>query len=268
MRAMMVVLLVATPAILLPGTHSETTQIVALVAVVGFIFTFMEYYSASPSLVEFRDAPPFNRIRFGVVFVTVFTLSVIGRGEVMPSTITMFFEAIAGILAEAIDFPYSPVRLTTLMLPQGADPELVRAVRTAAGLAYFLSILSLSIFVLVLRINRWPRNTGGFNVWTNMPTFDPTKGGDVVARLNRDSQINIILGFLLPFLIPAIVKGASSFFNPLSLAEPHTLIWTMTLWALLPSSLLMRGIAIGRLAQMISSRRKRAYAAEQDLQVA
>jgi hypothetical protein len=22
---------------------------------------------------------------------------------------------------------------------------------------------------------------GGFNVWTNLPTFDPTAGGDVVA---------------------------------------------------------------------------------------
>ncbi len=81
-----------------------------------------------------------------------------------------------------------------------------------------------------------------------------------MGRLYRDAQFNLILGFLLPFIIPASVKMASDLFDPISLTHSHTLIWTMTAWAFLPASLLMRGIALNRVAHMISQQRLRAYA--------
>jgi hypothetical protein len=56
-------------------------------------------------------------------------------------------------------------------------------------------------------------------------------------------------------LIPAVVKVASSGFEPLTMTSPQTLIWTMTAWAFLPASLFMRGIAMGRLAELIQERR-------------
>ncbi|QEE34290.1 hypothetical protein FTO60_00380 [Octadecabacter sp. SW4] len=260
LRAILVVLLIATPSVLLVNTSIDTTQIVVLVGLLAAAFTIVEYNSAYPSLVEFRDAPPFNRVRFFALYATVFALTVIARGEANPTTITLFFEAIGSRIGELIDFPYSPVRLVVLMMPEDADAALIDSVRTAAGLSYLVSILSLAIFVLILRGTGWPRQLGGFNVWTNLPTFDPTAGGDVVDRLNRDGQINLILGFLLPFIIPAFVKLASDMFNPISLANDHTLIWTMTAWAFLPASLLMRGIAMMRVAQMIADQRARAYA--------
>ena len=260
LRAILVVLLIATPSVLLVNTSTDTTQIVVLVGLLAAAFTIVEYNSAYPSLVEFRDAPPFNRVRFFALYATVFALTVIARGEANPTTITLFIEAIGSRIGELIDFPYSPVRLVVLMMPEGADAALIDSVRTAAGLSYLVSILSLATFVLILRGTGWPRQLGGFNVWTNLPTFDPTAGGDVVGRLNRDGQINLILGFLLPFIIPAFVKLASDMFNPISLANDHTLIWTMTAWAFLPASLLMRGIAMMRVAQMIADQRARAYA--------
>ncbi len=262
-RAILMVLLIATPSVLLPGTHTDTTQIVVLLALVAAVFTFVEYNSVYPSLVEFRDAPPFNRVRFLALLACVFALSIIARGELTPSTLTGLFETIGDRIALMLDFPYSPVRLMVLMMPSDAPAELIASVRTAAGLSYLVSILSLAIFVLALRFYRWPSQAGGFNVWVNLPTFDPTMGGDVVERLNRDSQINLILGFLLPFIIPAFVKLANQMFDPITLDDPHTLIWTMTAWAFLPSSLLMRGIAMGRVAQMIENKRKRAFAAAQ-----
>ena len=79
-----------------------------------------------------------------------------------------------------------------------------------------------------MKIGRWPNRRRAFNVWVNLPTFDPTAGVDVVQRLNRDARINIALGFLLPFLTPAVVKIASTGFEPLALTSPQTLIWTMT----------------------------------------
>jgi len=145
------------------------------------------------------------------------------------------------------------------MMPTNADPALVDSVRTAAGISYLTSLLSLAVFLMALKFNDWPTKSGSFNVWVNLPTFDPTAGGDVVERLNRDARFNIILGFLLPFVIPAFVKVASDIFDPVSMENPQTLIWTMSAWAFLPASLFMRGIAMGRVASMIEEKRKKAY---------
>jgi hypothetical protein len=255
-RASLMVLLIITPSILLPGGSAESNQTVALVALLAAIFTLVEYNSTYPSLVEFRDAPPFNRLRYVALFATVLMLAVILQADAQSSTLARLFELIGMRIAEMLDFPYSPVRLMILMLPPSADAAAVADMRTAAGLAYLISLISLAFFVLLVRVGRWPSRRAAFNVWVNMPTFDPTAGRDVVHRLSRDSQINLILGFLLPFLIPAMVKMASDIFDPISLADPHTLIWTVTAWAFLPASLVMRGVALARVAQMIETQRK------------
>ena len=255
-RAVLVMVLIAIPSLMLPGVSTDTTQIVALVALFAAALTFFEYASTYPGLVEFRDAPPFNRLRFLSLFATVLLLSTIVRGQTEPSTLTQFIQEIGNKLGRAIDVPYSPVRLVVLMLPEDMDVSHIIMVRTAAGISYMISLLTLVVFVLVMRLIGWPSRMGTFNVWINLPTFDPTTGGDVVDRLNRDSRFNIALGFLLPFMIPAILKLASLSFAPVTLESPHTLIWTMTAWAFLPASLFMRGIAMGRIAGMIADKRR------------
>lgn len=264
LRAVLVIFMIATPSLMLASTAADTVQIVALVSIVAGVFVFVEYNSSSPSLMEFRDAPPFNRVRFFGLASTILALTVIAKGATEPTTLTVLFEMVGGSLAEAMDFPYSPVRLVVLMLPAEASTNLIENVRTAAGLSYLVSLLSLAFFVLVLRVKNWPNKRGGFNVWINLPTFDPTAGGDVVERLERDGQLNLILGFLLPFLIPALVKLASDMFNPIQLQDSHTLIWTMTAWAFIPASMIMRGIAMLRVAQMIAVQRENAYLRAQD----
>ncbi len=259
-RAMLVVLLIATPSILLPGVSADGKQIVALVAIFGAALTIFEYASAYPGLIEFRDAPPFNRIRFFSLFSTVFLLSLISRGTVESTALTQFVQAVGALIAYAIDFPYSPVRLVVLMLPEDTAPAHIALVRITAGMAYLISLITLAIFMIVLRVRRWPTASGSFNVWVNLPTFDPTAGKDVVQRLEMDARFNIALGFLLPFLTPAVVKSASSLFGSVSLENPQTLIWTVSAWAFLPASLFMRGIAMGRVAEMIAAKRKQTYA--------
>ena len=71
---------------------------VALVALFMGLLTFVEYNSVYPSLVEFRDAPPFNRIRFLMLFATVFSLSAIQRGMFIPSTLTQFMDAVGTLM--------------------------------------------------------------------------------------------------------------------------------------------------------------------------
>lgn len=262
-RGVLVMILIAVPSLMLPGVSSDTTQIVALVAIFAAALTFFEYASVYPGLVEFRDAPPFNRLRYLSLMATVVLLSTITRASDAPSTLESFVIAIGTKLGMAIDVPYSPVRLVLLMLPEGTSPEHLALVRTAAGISYMISLMTLVVFVLVMRLLGWPGRMGTFNVWVNLPTFDPTTGGDVVDRLTRDSRFNIALGFLLPFLIPALVKLASASFTPITLESPHTLIWTMTAWAFLPASLFMRGVAMGRIAAMITEKRRLMNQAEQ-----
>ena len=73
-RAVLVMVLVATPSMLLVDITTDTKQMVALVAIFLGLLTFVEYNSAYPSLVEFRDAPPFNRIRFVALWLSVIAL--------------------------------------------------------------------------------------------------------------------------------------------------------------------------------------------------
>lgn len=259
-RGLLVALLIATPALLLPDAVRDQSQIVVLVALLAAFLTFVEYNSNAPSIVEFRDAPPFNRIRFVALFATVFALSIIAKGQLQPTGITSAMSSIGMIIGNGIDFPYSPVRLVVLMLPTNVSMDAIDNVRMAAGLAYTISLLTLVVFILAVRIGGWPMRNGAFNVWVNLPLFDPTAGGDVLLRLRRDARFNIAFGFLLPFVIPAVVKATSDLLDPITLENPQTLIWTITAWAFLPASMIMRGIAMGRVADLIEAKRRRAYA--------
>lgn len=256
-RALCVVVLLATPSLLLPGMTTDTAQIVTLIALFGAALTFFEYASTYPGLVEFRDAPPFNRIRFISLLSTVLFLALLARGQVEPSALTAIVQDVGSTVGEVIDFPYSPVRLVVLMLPADTSQTHIELVRNSAGISYLISLVTLALFIILQRVRRWPLRNGSFNVWVNLPTFDPTAGGDVVERLERDARFNIALGFLLPFLTPAVITSAASLFGSVSLENPHTLIWTVAAWAFLPASLFMRGIAMGRIASMITEKRQR-----------
>lgn len=260
MRGFLVALMIATPALVVPGVSIDLSQATVLIALIAAILTFIEYNSTSPSIVEFRDAAPFNRLRFAALMGTVLFLSLVAKGKTDPSALTGALTSIGAIVGNSIDFPFSPVRLVVLMLPGDADPAVVQSVRTAAGIAYLTSLTAMAAFVFLVRIMGWPARGAAFNVWVNLPLFDPTAGGDVLRRLQRDARFNIAFGFLLPFLIPAVVKAAADLLNPITLENPQTLIWTMTAWAFLPASMIMRGIAMQRIADMIREQRMRAYA--------
>lgn len=256
LRAVLVVLLIATPALLLPGVSADATQIVALVSIFAAALTIFEYASVYPGLVEFRNAPPFNRLRFVALFATVFLISLVVRGETEPTQFNQMIATFGTGIGQAIDFPYSPVRQIVLLLPENVGWEQVDRVRTAAGISYFISMLALALFYYFVRVRNWPMNNGPFNVWINMPTFDPTSGGDVVERLERDARFNIIVGFTLPFFIPAALKASESLFGQVTLDNPQSMIWIVAAWAFLPSSLLMRGLAMGRIAELVERKRK------------
>ncbi|WP_424832070.1 hypothetical protein [Ruegeria sp.] len=257
-RGLLVALMVLTPALYLPTSTSNGTEIVVFLAILAFILTFSEYNSAFPSFIEFRDAPPVNRLRFVGLTSMITFLTLICKNVYAPTELTHAFYTIGLMVANVADFPYSPVRLVVLMLPANASAPLIELVRISAGIAYVAALVTIASFAYAVKWRGWPTGNGAFNVWTNLPLFDPTKGGDVVTRLQRDGRLNIMIGVLLPFLIPALIKLISEFGSPITLSNPQTLIWTLSAWAFLPASMIMRGMATIRVANLIVEKR-RAY---------
>ncbi len=266
-RGLLVALLVLTPALYLPASTLDGTEIVVFLAILAFILTFSEYNSAFPSFIEFRDAPPVNRLRFVCLMSMVTFLTLICKNVYAPTPLSSLVYSTGLTIANVADFPYSPVRLIVLTLPSEAPAPLVELVRIAAGLAIMIALVTIASFAYAVKWRGWPTGNGAFNVWTNLPLFDPTKGGDVVARLQRDGRLNISIGVLLPFLIPALLKMMSSFVSPLAMNDPQTLIWTLSAWAFLPASMIMRGMATLRIAGLIVEKR-RAYSTAETTQTA
>lgn len=262
-RALLVAALIAFPALTLSGNGADGTQMVTLIAIIAGLLIFMEYNSAYPSFVEFRYAAPINRLRFGALCIAVAVLTAVCADASGTTTLGAILASLARLISGWLDVPFSPVRLLLLVLPADAPDLLVTKLRNGAGFAYLTSVVMLAVFAVMIRLRCWPTRTGVFNVWVNLPLFDPTAGHDVVRRLQAYARINLALGFLLPFLVPAAMRAGAEagYFDPLMLERPQTLVWVVSLWAILPASIMIRGLAMGRVAEMIQQKRERAYAA-------
>lgn len=256
----MIVVVILTPSLLIPGVGADNGTMMTLVALAFAVVVLFEYGAKFPGLIEFRDAPPFNRIRVIALFLTLFGVSVISVSDQHDSTLTVVVSALGFLVGSALDFPYSPLRLVMEQLPHGTDSLIATQLQAMAGLAVLVTLLSLFLFAALLRLEHWPNRGTAFNVWINLPTFDPTAGGDVVKRLNRDGRVNVILGICAPFVIPAVlVMGANQLQVPV-FGAPQTMVWSVAIWMFLPLSLIMRGQAMLRIARMIRARRARLVA--------
>ena len=256
-RGFLVAIMVMMPALMLPTVASDTAEIIALVAIFAAVLTTIEYSSSYPSIIEFRDAPPFNRVRFLSLFITVILIATMCRGEVIANNLSIFVMAVGALIANVLDFPFSPVRMMSFLLPENVSPHQLLLIRASTALSMLIALLSLAFFVIMLSSTKWPKGLKGFNVWVNLPTFDPSAGADVVERLNRDALVNVGLGLIMLYFVPVTFWGASVVFKPIDVTSHHTMIWVVAAWAFLPASLFMRGIAMRRVAEMIAERRRR-----------
>ena len=257
-RAVVVFIVISTPSLLIPWTGAETIQIVMLLGVFAALFTFSEYSSTYPALLEFRDAAPFNRIRVLALFATVFTLSLVAANEIGGSTLTLVLNASGLIVTQALDFSYAPLRLLLDQIPSSASPETVLRAQAMVGVATIIGLFSVTIFAILTRLQSWPRRKSSLNVWVNLPTFDPNNCfADIVSRLKWLSRVNILLGFVLPFVIPVVVNLAATHLGLTMIDSTQTMVWVITLWMFLPLNMFMRGMAMARVAEMITERRRR-----------
>ncbi len=257
LRAALVVALAVFPAMVIPSTAPDTAQSLVLLALIAGGIVFAEYASEYPGLIEFRFAAPFNRSRFALIAVIAVLLSLLQRDVVHPGMVSNLAAAAAAACGPLLDFPGSPVRLLLAALPDSLPAEHLALVRDGAALALVLAATVVLGFVTAIRLNAWPMGSGPFNVWINLPTFDPTAGNDVVLRLHRHARINVLLGLALPFLLPGALIVSALLAQPLTLLSPMGFVWGIVLWAFIPANMVMRGVAMARVARMIRASRRR-----------
>lgn len=259
-RALCMAGLVMLPALLVPSVTAEVAQLMVLLALFAGGIVFAEYSSEYPGIIEFRFAAPFNRTRFLLVALMVLMLALILRHGAAPGAggaVAGLAVGLATACGQLLDFALSPVRLLVAALPEGLGAAHLAAVHDGASLALVLGLTTVLGFIAAIRLNFWPMGQSPFNVWINLPTFDPTAGNDVVERLLRTARINILLGVFLPFLLPGVIVVSAVLVQPLTLESPMGFVWGIVLWAYLPVSLVMRGVAKIRVARMIRANRRR-----------
>jgi len=225
-----------------------------LLALLLAVFVAVEYASAYPALIEFRDAPPVNRVRILSLFLTFVVLCVVIRYE-GATTAGLVLTALGHLMGRVLDVPGSPVWILLQQIPAGLPEAVSHQTRILAGLAVFIGLAAASLFALLIRLRQWPHRGSAFNVWVNFPNFDPTTGGDVVLRLRRDGWINLLLALIAPFLLPVLGGFGAREAGVALFSSPHALVWGIGIWMFLPLSLFMRGLATLRVAAMIRYRR-------------
>jgi hypothetical protein len=256
-RGMAIAALVMLPALIMPGIPPETAHLVVLLALFAAALTAYEYASPYPGLLEFRMGAPYNRTRYFVVALSGLLLALLQRHGSDPTPLTEAVAALAAICGQFLAAGPSPVAVLTGVLPDSLDAAHRALVRDGAALVLCLGAAVLALFSLAIRMGAWPRGSRPFNVWVNLPTFEPTAGRDVVSRLRRLSAINLGVGLALPFLLPIVILASTILMQPVSLVSPLGYVWGIVLWAYFPVAFIMRGLAMHRVADLIEDRRAR-----------
>ena len=263
LRAVLVMALVILPGAVIPG-GADGTQFVALTALFCGLLVYIEYSSSSPIMVEFRDAKPYNELRFLVLTFLVMIATCTMYGITTAGPQFDYLHATGHWVAVNATIPFSPTDLMVRMLPDTASMATVNIFAATCALCFaFIVLVTLAILAVHFR-SRGVLFSKNFNVHTNLPMFEPTSGGDVILRLRRDARLNVLFGVLLPFIIPACFQVFGHLIDPGIFTNLQSVVWIVSLWAFLSFNLLLRGLAMYGLVGLIEAKRRQRYAEMED----
>lgn len=253
-RAFLVLVFIALPAFLLPETSRTGQEISLIIGGLFALFTMFEYASSHPGLIDFRFAPPYNRFRFLTFAVLVFALVFLCRADAGADSFSTDFLVLTDRLVSIFSVPLSPVVLAETLIGSEA-PGLNQLVERAAALSFTIALGSVLFFTFYVWVFRWPAERDGFNLWINLPTFDPSVGQDIAWRLRRSGLMNIIVAMALPYTTVSIASRGGGWFDPAALSNYQSLVWGCLFWAFLPAVLFNRGSAMLKIAWLIDRAR-------------
>lgn len=255
LRAALLVFVIGAPAFLLPDATVSSQEITLIVAGLAAAFTVFEYASTHPGLIDFRFAPPYNRVRYISFAVQVLTLTFLARAMAGHDSFGPQIIYLADRFLAFGSFPLSPLGMVRGAIPADAAPEVVLLMMRSAATSFWLSFMALLLFGLILLVIRWPVARRDFNLWLNLPTFAPGYASDVERRLRRDGLANLIAGFVFLYLAPPLALRLSALSQVTTSPDYQVILWSSVFWATISGSLVIRGIAVLKVCRLVKSSR-------------
>jgi hypothetical protein len=252
----MVTLVILFPHLMIPSDNFHSLELLVLLAGLTGVLVWAEYASLLPCLISFRDAPPVNRLRFAFAVMMVVVVTAVFLNEAAPTNFTMLIASLGHNFGQVFDVPYTPVYLFFSQVPIDGTEQSILSLRGALALSYALSMILICVFVLTVKFKGWPHRKYQFNVWVNLPMFNPAGNGDVLFRLRREACLCIALGFTLPFLAPVVLGPVMSIMGSALPAQSQGVVWIICIWAFVPANLVLRGVAVLRVAELVMYTRK------------
>jgi len=252
LRAFLVVTVVIIPALILPSAPPGAVEFALTIGGIIGMFTLFEYGTSSPGFVDFRFAPPYNRFRaFTIASQIIFVTLVCRAAELNLQSATILDWA--QNLTSWLDFKYSPVAQAINVVvenPNVSDTSAVLLVYTIS-MSFAIGFGFTALFSTLLWLFKWPSDRANFNLWINMPMFQPSNETYVSKRLRRDGHLNIIIGIVLIYALPYAPIYVYDWFSVDVFSSDQAIVWATTLWVFVPSTLMARAFAMIKIAKII-----------------
>ena len=237
----------------LSGSVEGDLFILAIAVLLG-VFIFLEYISDVPAVLEFRYAPPYNRIRFLILVCVALTLS---SGTNSVSQIIGL--PITGSSPDFVVNVFSSWPSAGYYLNQAIGQSATTQsfwLFDNTSLAFFIGVLCVLAGGIYIWISSWPLGDDGFSLWPNMPSFNPTSGRRASDLLATIALINVTLFFGLPYALSYIIALARQNLGFDFLYNPVFTFWVLMIWLVVPLFALFKAIALLKLCVLAENLRR------------
>jgi hypothetical protein len=235
------------PAFLLPDTTQSAVEFTRILATIAAVFVIYEYGFASPSVIEFRFAAPYNRVRFLLLTTLILTPAYMISNMLGGTEITGRFASIAENGPVFLDFAFSPVSIVANTLA-GNNSEMREAVVQAIALNVVFSFSCVLAFCGAVFSNLWRFGGDDFNMWTNMPTYKSYDVSGLHDRLINSAFASFLVACLLPLFGPTLADISIVWLSEDGVLAPIVISWMIAIWTYLPAIYLMRAAALLKIA--------------------
>lgn len=254
-RAIVMCIVVAFPSLALSKASVFGLDLFLVISVISGLIILIEYLARTPSLIEFRLAPPYNRYRMCcLVLVSTFIVVIMNPNQAAGPVFDLT-NSVANAALYLCNTAYVPVQMFTNAFGPIPEAMQMNILLWASGafLVAFASALSMAV---ILWLQAWPLTQDGFNLWPNMPSFHTRAGRKTESRMVRMALISLLMAFLFPILIAALLSAVRRWLLIDYTQNMVLLFWLIAIWALVPAMAFLRGLALLKVAYMIDHLRK------------